>query len=46
MDHRERWPGEPEKCHCRRMVVGTIEETLDCPLPWFWRPRIARWVHS
>lgn len=38
------WAGQPERCTCRRMVVATIEETLDCPAGWRYAPGIG-WLH-
>jgi hypothetical protein len=43
--NRDRWPGEPARCQCTRTVAATLEETLDCPRGWLWRPGTG-WVHA
>jgi len=40
----ERWPAEPERCECARMIVADLAETLDCPLPWRYVAGTG-WVH-
>ena len=39
------WPDEPAQCLCARTVVATIEETLDCPAPWYFAPGTG-WTHA
>jgi hypothetical protein len=34
----------PARCTCRRSVVATLAETLDCPACWYEEPGTG-WVH-
>lgn len=34
---------EPARCACSRVIVATVEETLECPGNWWWTG--TAWAH-
>lgn len=36
----------PAECTCTRLVVDTLDETLDCPEGWRYAPWAEAWIHD
>ena len=45
MSVRVTWTGQPATCHCHRIIVASLAETLGCPYVWAYWPGIG-WAHT